>query len=235
MRDLPRRYLNGKALARGEDINKLIDAVGESQEFTVGKELSVFQTPSGVNINYTGEHAPRLYKAIEDEDTTTAGSVGVKRVNLDGTLFDVIEYLFTIPEISIEEDDFVIPCRTADGRIVAVKFEGSSTTVTTTTTTAASDIAYMLNNSELGEPTGTIGVDTWDVTAPPADTSGIIMRISTGAYYDDTAGTPQLKDYYRDYTFDSAGKLILIGAEASVVIDEPIDCDATTTTTTPAP
>ena len=93
MRDLPRRYLNGKALARGEDINKLIDAVGESQEFTVGKELSVFQTPSGVNINYTGEHIPKVYKAIENAGETTAGEIGVQAIDIDGNVLGPIIYL----------------------------------------------------------------------------------------------------------------------------------------------
>tara|TARA_Y100000310_G_scaffold147425_1_gene146697 strand:- start:9045 stop:9746 length:702 start_codon:yes stop_codon:yes gene_type:complete len=65
--------------------------------------------------------------------------------------------------------------------------------------------------------------DTWDRAAQSSN-RGVADTRLVRMGYDDTAGTPALRGYYRTYTYDSDGNLVTISAESDVTIFTPVVC-----------
>jgi hypothetical protein len=69
--------------------------------------------------------------------------------------------------------------------------------------------------------------DDWDRTAPPEGTDGVELYSVTRHVWDDSTPTaPKWYEYYRVWTFDSAGKLLTVSAETRREVATPADCTA---------
>jgi len=65
--------------------------------------------------------------------------------------------------------------------------------------------------------------DTWDRANPPSGKDGVKVRLQTRTAYNES-GDQKLYAYYREFTYDSLGKLASISAETRVIVDTPGAC-----------
>jgi len=73
------------------------------------------------------------------------------------------------------------------------------------------------------EGSETAQTDTWDVADQGAN-DGVKAYVTTRVVYKQ-GGDEVLYGFYREYKYDSTGRLIAVSAETRYVIDEPEDCN----------
>jgi len=71
--------------------------------------------------------------------------------------------------------------------------------------------------------TETAQSDSWDRASPPSGKDGVKVRLQTRTAYNES-GDQKLYAYYREFTYDSLGKLASISAETRVIVETPGAC-----------
>ncbi len=258
--ELPGKFTPGYRL-KASDMNAIVDTIrGSDNIWSANLESVRPTTPQMVQGSNDSAGAIGVYQCVELTggvivdplvvafDVPSADSVELVAVTAQYIASGKVGWLYTQGEFLVQYTGAIaigeLLGSQSGSTIVAAQADGNLVCIDTT---VISGTNYALVRMAIGgggagtyvTPT-TIGTtaeaeaaraDTWDRTAPPAGTDGVIdTRIVRFAYND--AGDEILYAYYRNYLYDSIGALVAVSAETRVTIDVPEACVYTTTTTT---
>ena len=227
------RQLGGLGLLQKiEHIRVLLNSVANISGD--GKHIAVEQRDSGTSIRFVGDLATSGESA--DAEVTRFKITSVSDNYVVGKEVDENDAVVGDVTTSIAKHEYLrgsaAPVVYAvDDIILAVQVKGGTGVVETgnqpprVNRVGIVHIRKSDNTVAKGTTAETVAAqsDTWDREAQ-GNNRGFVDTRLTRMGYDDTAGTPALRAYYRDSTYDSDGRLALRSAETAVVIFTPVVC-----------